>query len=300
MKHKSGYIKLFNSGELKKRIDKLYKVLESCELCARRCGVNRLKEEKGFCNSAVELKVSSIAAHFGEEPELVGKNGSGAIFLTNCNLGCIYCQNYDISHLGTGEVITLEDLSVKMLYLQDIGCHNINFVTPSHFIPQIVDAVYHACSNGLNLPLVFNCGGYENVEIIKLLDGIFDIYMPDIKYSDSIAAKKYSNAEDYFEIAKEAIKEMHRQVGDLEVVDGIAKRGLLIRHLVLPNDMAGSEKVLKFIAQELSKDTYVNVMDQYRPLYKATEFKEINRRPALSEFNNTVELAKRVGLYRGF
>ena len=291
---------LYKSGELAKRIDRLYKVLESCELCARRCGVNRLRGEKGFCNSGLELKVSSIAPHFGEEPELVGKGGSGTIFLTNCNLGCIYCQNYDISHLGIGQVITVEDLSTKMVYLQNIGCHNINFVTPSHFIPQIVNAVYQACNNGLNLPLVFNCGGYENIEIIKLLDGIFDIYMPDIKYSDCIAAEKYSHAKDYFQVTKEAVKEMFRQVGDLELIDGIAKKGLLIRHLVLPNDMAGSEKVLKFIAQELSKGTYINIMDQYRPVYQAGQFEQINRRPTLSEFNNAVDLAKKVGLYRGF
>ena len=294
------YITLYKSGELAKRIEKLYKVLESCQLCAHKCQVNRLRGEKGFCNSGLELKVSSIGPHFGEESELVGRAGSGTVFLTNCNLGCIYCQNYDISHLGIGEPMSVQDLAVKMVYLQDIGCHNINFVTPSHFIPQIVNAVYHACNNGLNLPLVFNCGGYENIEIIKLLDGIFDIYMPDIKYSDCIAAEKYSHAKDYFQVTKEAVKEMFRQVGDLKVVDGIATQGLLIRHLVLPNGMSGSERVLEFVAKELSKDTYINIMDQYHPVYKAGQFEEINRRTTLSEFNNVAMLAKRFGLHRGF
>jgi len=300
MKSKPSYIPLFNSGELKRRIDKLYKVLESCQLCARKCGVNRIKGKVGFCHSTDQLKISSIGPHFGEEPELVGRSGSGAIFLANCNLGCIYCQNYDISHLGIGEPTTPSDLATKILYLQNIGCHNINFVTPSHFIPQIVESVYHACEDGLELPLVFNCGGYENTEIIKMLEGIFDVYMPDIKYSDCIPAEKYSQAKDYFEVTKEAAKEMHRQVGDLEVVDQIATRGLLIRHLVLPNDMSGSEEVFEFIANELSKDTYVNIMDQYRPLYKAGEFEEINRRPTLSEFNNVISSAKKFGLHRGF
>lgn len=294
------YIDLFKSGELKVRIEKLYKILESCVLCARKCRVNRIEGEIGFCHSGSQLMVSSFAPHFGEEPELVGKGGSGTVFLTNCNLGCLYCQNYDISHLGEGDEMSPKDLAHKLLYLQNIGCHNINFVTPTHFIPQIVDVVYQACQDGLNLPLVFNCGGYENVEIIKMLDGIFDIYMPDIKYSDYLAAEKFSQAGNYFEVVKEVVREMHGQVGDLEVVEVIAQKGLLVRHLILPNNMAGSEKVFEFVANEISKDTYVNIMDQYRPLYRADEFHEINRQPTMAEFNNAIMLAKRFGLYRGF
>ncbi|MBM3252043.1 MAG: radical SAM protein, partial [Candidatus Omnitrophica bacterium] len=263
------YIKLHNSGELTKRIEKLYKILESCQLCPRKCKVNRLNGELGFCRSGKDLIISSFYQHFGEEKELVGQYGSGAVFLTNCNLGCAYCQNYEVSHLGEGEKSSKEDLVRQMIHLKTLGCHNINFVTPTHFIPQIVEAVDLAAKEGLDLPLVFNCGGYENAEVIKMLEGIFDIYMPDIKYADAVNAKKYSNAEDYFQRLKESVKEMHRQVGDLEIKDGIAVKGLLIRHLVLPNDIAGSKKILEFIAKEISKDSYVNIMDQYRPCYKA-------------------------------
>ncbi len=294
------YIDLSKSSELKKRVEILYKILENCRLCPRRCGVNRLREEKGFCKTTSQLKVSSIFAHFGEEPELVGRNGSGTIFLTNCNLGCLYCQNYDISHLGIGEIITTQDMAKGMLYLQKIGCHNINFVTPTHFIPQIAESVFLAVQEGLGLPLVFNCGGYENVEIIKFLEGIFDIYMPDIKYSEPKYSKKYSNAQDYFERVKETVLEMYRQVGDLEIIDGIARRGLIIRHLVLPNDVVGSREILKFIAERISKDTYVNIMDQYRPLYRASEFSEINRPIAYKEYFDVIQIARDFGLHRGF
>jgi len=294
------YIDLYKSGELKERVEILYKILENCRLCPRKCGVNRLREEKGFCKVTSQLKVSSIFAHLGEEPELVGRNGSGTIFLTNCNLGCLYCQNYDISHLGAGETFTTQDMAKGMLYLQKLGCHNINFVTPTHFIPQITESVFLAVQEGVNLPLVFNCGGYENVEVIKLLEGIFDIYMPDIKYSDPRYSKEYSNVQDYFERVKEAVLEMHRQVGDLEIIDGIAKRGLIIRHLVLPNDVAGSKMVLKFIAESISKDTYVNIMDQYRPLYRASEFSEINRPITYKEYFDVIQMARDFGLHRGF
>lgn len=294
------YINLYKSGELEKRVEILYKILENCRLCPRRCGVNRLKEEKGFCKATSQLKVSSIFAHFGEEPELVGRNGSGTIFLTNCNLGCLYCQNYDISHLGVGGILTTQDMVKGMLYLQKSGCHNINFVTPTHFIPQITKSIFLAVQEGLNLPLVFNCGGYENIEVIKLLEGIFDIYMPDIKYSDPEYSRRYSSAQDYFERVKEVVLEMHRQVGDLEIIDGIARRGLIIRHLVLPNDVAGSKMVLKFIAESISKDSYVNIMDQYRPLYRASEFPQINRPITYKEYFDAIQIARDFGLYRGF
>ncbi|MCJ7632988.1 radical SAM protein, partial [Candidatus Bathyarchaeota archaeon] len=271
------YLRLYESGELDARIEQLYRILESCELCPRKCRANRLKGEKGVCRSGKELMVSHIGPHFGEEDPLVGTNGSGTIFLANCNLLCVYCQNYEISHLGYGEVKNESQVSDYMISLQRKGCHNINFVTPTHYAPQLVKATKHAIERGLKLPLVWNCGGYENVKTIELLDGIVDIYMPDMKYGDSEPAKKYSNASDYFPVAKEVVKEMHRQVGDLKLDRrGIAQRGLLIRHLVLPNDLAGSGNVLKFIAEEVSADSYVNVMFQYMPKGKAHQYEELN------------------------
>ncbi|RLI78880.1 radical SAM protein [Archaeoglobales archaeon] len=297
MEFNPSYLKLYESGELKDRIETLYNILESCELCPRKCGVNRLEGEKGFCK-ADELMVSSYFPHFGEEDPLVGVHGSGTIFLTHCNLGCIYCQNYEISHLGVGEVVSEERVAKMMLELQALGCHNINLVTPTHYAPQLVKAIAIAAEKGLRSPVVWNCGGYENVEIIKLLDGIVDIYMPDIKYSSSEVAKKYSFAPDYFERCKEAVKEMHRQVGDLKIQNGIAYRGLLIRHLVLPNNLAGSEEILRFI-RSLSKDSYVNIMSQYRPEGEAFKYEELSRRPTREEFMKVIELAKKLGLTRG-
>lgn len=278
-------------------LDKLYEILKSCELCPRKCRVDRTKGQKGVCRSGMNPVVSSVGPHFGEEPELVGRYGSGTIFFTNCNLGCVYCQNYEISHLGKGKEITVEELAKQMLFLQEIGCHNINLVTPTHFIPQIFHAIEIAKKCGLNIPIVYNCGGYENPEVIKLLEGMVDIYMPDIKYSDSEIAKKYSNAPDYFERAKESVREMYRQVGDLHVENGLAKRGLIIRHLVLPDNLAGSEKVFKFILEEISKNTYINIMDQYRPMFKASSYPELNRRITSKEFLRTIEFAKKIGLY---
>jgi putative pyruvate formate lyase activating enzyme len=296
-----GYIKLYERGELGERIEKLYKILESCELCPRRCKVNRLEGEKGYCRSGSELVISSYGPHFGEEPPLVGRNGSGTIFLANCNLLCVYCQNYSISHLGYGEKTSINRAAEIILSLQRRGCHNINLVTPTHFTPQLVKAVEASTEKGLRLPLVWNCGGYENVEVIKLLDDIVDIYMPDLKYSESEPAKRYSNTPDYFQHSREAVKEMHRQVGDLKLDErGIAHNGLLIRHLVLPNNLAGSEKVLKFISEELSKESYVNIMAQYRPCGKAYEYRELNRRPTPSEYYNVIDSARRHGLHRGF
>lgn len=300
MEFEPSYLKLLESNELDKKIKELYSILECCELCPRKCHVNRLKGERGFCKSGKELMISSFGPHFGEEPELVGTHGSGTIFLTNCNLLCVYCQNYEISHLGEGREVSLEEAAEMMLTLQKIGCHNINLVTPTHFTPQLVKAIKIAAEKGLKLPIVWNCSGYENVEVIKILDGIVDIYMPDIKYSNSESARKYSRAKDYFERCKEAVKEMHRQVGDLKIDErGIAYRGLIIRHLVLPNDLAGSEKVLEFVAS-LSKDSYVNIMDQYTPCWKAFEFKELSRPITASEYLKVIKIAKKLGLHRGF
>jgi putative pyruvate formate lyase activating enzyme len=298
MRFKPSYLELYESGELERRVEKLYNILESCELCPRKCKVNRLEGEKGFCKAGKEPVISSYFPHFGEEEPLVGKNGSGTIFLTYCNLRCIYCQNYDISHLGIGKEVPVDIIAQIMLELQKLGCHNINFVTPTHYTPQLVKAIKIAAEKGLKLPIVWNCGGYENVETIKLLDGIVDIYMPDIKYSSSEVAEKYSKAPDYFDRCKEAVREMHRQVGDLRIYNGIAYRGLLIRHLVLPNELAGSEEILKFIAS-LSKNSYVNIMAQYRPEGEAFKYEELNRKPTRAEFFKVVEFAEKLGLTRG-
>jgi len=258
-----------------------------------------LEGELGFCRSGLLPKVSSFSPHFGEEAPLVGRHGSGTIFFTNCNLGCIFCQNYEISHLGKGEEVTKEELSKMMLHLQSLGCHNINFVTPTHFVPQILAALELAVKMGLNVPLVYNCGGYEAKEVIALLEGIFDIYMPDIKYEDSEVSKKYSKAEDYPQIVKVAVKEMHRQVGDL-ILDGrgIAKKGLLVRHLVLPEGLAGTKGVMQYLAREVSLNTYVNIMDQYHPCYQAEEYPEIKRPISRAEYREAVDFALEEGISR--
>jgi len=244
---KSGYLKLLENGEFNDRVEQLFRIIKSCELCARKCRASRLEGEKGYCKSGKELMISSYGHHFGEEPELVGIHGSGTIFLTNCNLLCVYCQNYEISHMGVGEVKSESEAADCMLWLQSIGYHNINLVTPTHFTPQLAKAIGIAAGKGLLLQIVWNCGGYENVETIRALDGIVDIYMPDIKYGTNGPAEKYSNSPDYFERCKESVREMHRQVGDLRLDErGIACRGLIVRHLVLPDNLAGSEEVLKF------------------------------------------------------
>ena len=298
MPHPS-YIKLYETGELQKRIDALNMILEDCHLCPRNCRVNRIQGEKGVCRVGALPMVSSFHAHFGEEKPLVGRYGSGTIFLTYCNLKCLFCQNYDISHLGEGREVSLKELGDMMISLMRQGCHNINFVTPTHQTAQIVSALPYAIERGLGIPLVYNCGGYEFLETIKLLDGIFDIYMPDFKYGSNESAKKLSAAPDYVEITKVAIKEMHKQVGDLKMDKrGIAERGLLIRHLVLPEGLAGTWEVMKFIATEISKNTYINIMDQYRPCYKAFEHPPMNRRITGEEFEEAVRIAREEGLGR--
>jgi len=286
--------------ESNNRTIKLVKILESCELCPRKCRVNRLRGERGYCSSGSKLVISSYGPHFGEEPELVGSHGSGTVFMTNCSLQCVYCQNYDISQLGYGEEVSNTEAVDIMLSLQERGCHNINLVTPTHFAPQLVQVITAARRMGLKIPIVWNCGGYENVEVIKLLEGFIDVYMPDMKYSETEPAERYSNAPDYFERSKEAVMEMQRQVGDLKVdVMGVAYRGLLIRHLVLPNSLSGGEKILEFITEEVSKDCYVNIMAQYRPCGKASEYEELSRRPTHGEYLRVVEFARKLGLYRG-
>jgi putative pyruvate formate lyase activating enzyme len=295
------YIGLHENGELAKRIRTLHEILRECRLCPRECRVNRLEAEMGYCKAGAELMVSSVFPHFGEEPPLVGNHGSGTIFLTHCNLRCIFCQNYDISHLGRGQPMSTDEMAGSMLRLQDLGCHNINFVTPSHYTPQIVASLPRAIEMDLRLPIVYNCSGYESVEVIRLLDGIVDIYMPDAKYMDEKHSRILSNAPDYPKVLKEVLKEMHRQVGDLKInFRGIAERGLLIRHLVMPHGAASSESVLKFIAEEISVHSYVNIMEQYRPEYLAEEVPDIDRRITREEYMEAVRLAKRFHLYRGF
>ena len=295
------YLEKLTMPELKQRAEALHQLLVECRICPNECKAKRTEGETGECHSKVEVYISSVGPHFGEEPPLVGTNGSGTIFFTNCNLDCQFCQNYDISHLGMGEKASKSDLARSMLQLQQIGCHNINLVTPTHFSPQIVDALVLAIEKGLELPIVYNCGGYESVETLRLLEDIVDIYMPDIKYAIDENALKYSGVQNYWETVKLAVKEMHQQVGDLKLSKrGIAQRGLLVRHLVLPNDIAGSKAVVDFVADEISTDTYLNIMDQYRPAYHANIYPELNRRITLSEYKDVIDYAHNKGLIRGF
>jgi len=295
------YIELDEKGDLAKRIRSLNEILSECSLCPRRCGVNRIQAELGYCGAGSELTVSSVFPHFGEEAPLVGYRGSGTIFLTHCNLRCVFCQNYDISHLGRGKRTSSSQMASYMIRLQELGCHNINFVTPTHYVPQIVASLPAAIDLGLNLPLVYNCSGYESLEVIKLLDGIIDIYMPDAKYAGEEPAKRFSNAPDYPHVLKEVLKEMYRQVGDLHMdEDGIAEKGLLIRHLVMPGNLGGTEDIMKFIAEEISRDSYVNVMQQYRPEHKSFDYPELSRRITYDEYLGAVKTARRFGLHRGF
>lgn len=282
------------------KIKKAYKLMEKCGLCPRKCGVDRLKGRTGFCKAGLLPMVSGFHAHFGEEPPISGRNGSGTIFFTHCSLRCVFCQNYPISQLGQGKEIGVEELAGIMLKLQADNCHNINFVTPTHYMPQILEAVFIARKKGLNLPLVYNCGGYELIEALEILDGVIDIYMPDMKYSSDAPAKKYSSAPDYFEINKAAVKEMHRQTGDLIIDKGIAERGILIRHLVLPENLAGSQKIFEFIANELSPGTYINIMAQYYSCHLADKFPEIGRRINAREYMEAIRLAEKAGLRNGF
>jgi putative pyruvate formate lyase activating enzyme len=290
--------RLLPAGVLSEKVREAEEILKECALCPRECRVDRTSGERGFCRTGDKPFVSSWGPHFGEERPLVGRFGSGTIFFGNCNLGCLFCQNYSISHLGEGAEISFEKLADIMLALQRGGCHNINFVTPTHQMPMILRAVEIASAGGLKVPLVYNCGGYESLHSIKLLEGVVDIYMPDFKYIDPEMSLKYSYAEDYPEAAKAAIKEMHRQVGDLIIDKGIALRGLLVRHLVLPEGVAGTAGVVKFIAEEISKDTYINIMDQYHPCFKAFDNPPLNRRITEGEFREAVKLALEAGLKR--
>ncbi len=293
------YLKLWKSGKLAEIAAQLYELYDHCTLCARQCGINRRQGKTGVCSAGIRAKVSSSHPHFGEERPLVGRYGSGTIFLSHCNLLCLYCQNWDISHGGEGHETDDERLAEIMLKLQNMGCHNINFVTPSHYLPNIVQALTYAVDRGLRLPLVYNTGGYDRVEIIKLLEGVIDIYMPDYKYSRPEPADRYSaGAKDYPEVARQALKEMHRQVGVLQTDQyGIAQRGLIIRHLVLPNNLAGTQEFVEFVARELDPGTYVNIMAQYHPAHRAQQFPDLSRRITVEEFNRALQLAEQYGLY---
>jgi putative pyruvate formate lyase activating enzyme len=286
--------------ELRRRSEQAWELIASpCRVCPRHCKVDRRQDDKrGFCRAGIRALVSSFSPHFGEEPPLVGVGGSGTIFLASCNLACVFCQNWEISQARWGREVTDEQLAGAMLGLQALGCHNINFVSPTIYVPQILAALPCAVAGGLRLPLVYNSGGYDSLEAIRLLDGIFDIYMPDIKYADEAFARKYSLVKDYYPVARAALKEMHRQVGDLVTEDGVAVRGLIIRHLVLPQGLAGTAEVMRFIAQELSVHSYVNVMAQYRPENKAHNYPELSRRISADEYQEAVELARAQGLYR--
>jgi putative pyruvate formate lyase activating enzyme len=294
------YVKIFRSGLLKKRVVEARRRLGSCCLCPRRCKVDRIHHRQtGICKTFEKAWVSSFHPHFGEEAPLVGIHGSGTIFFTHCNLLCNFCQNYDISHQGVGQEVTDEQLASMMLSLQQEGCHNINFVTPSHVVPQVLSAVGMACARGLSIPLVYNSGGYDRVETLQLLDGVFDIYMPDFKFWDSGIAEMTCNAPDYPEVAGRSIREMYRQVGDLVLDEkGIAQRGLLVRHLVLPDGQAGTREIMRFISQEISTTTYVNIMSQYRPCGNLTGIKGLQRSVTRSEFKDALSAAKAEGITR--
>jgi putative pyruvate formate lyase activating enzyme len=287
--HKPSYLQLYKEGQLLKRVGEATELLRECRLCPRQCEVDRIKDEKGFCKTGRKAKVASYNAHFGEEAPLVGRLGSGTIFFAFC----------EISHLGEGAELEAKDLAAIMLELQRRGCHNINLVTPTHVVPQILEALLLAVENGLTVPIVYNCGGYERVETLKLLKGIIDIYMPDFKFWDQKWADRYCNAPDYREMAVKAFKEMHTQVGDLKIdKNGIAERGLLVRHLVMPNGIAGTKDIMEFLSKEISLNTYVNVMDQYRPCGTAYQDEYINQRISTKEYSAALQWAKNAGINR--
>ena len=295
----AAYVHTHRAGLFPERIEEAFALLESCTLCPRRCRVNRLNGELGTCRAGCLPEVSSYSPHFGEERPLVGLHGSGTIFLTHCNLRCHFCQNYSISHLSEGREVSFERMARMMMELQDLGCHNINFVTPTHYVPQILKALPEAIDLGLRVPLVYNSSGYDSVAALKLLDGIFDIYMPDFKFARSGPAKEYCQAADYPEVARSAITEMHRQVGDLVLDErGIARRGLLVRHLVLPEGLAGTDEVVRFLAAEISPNTYVNIMDQYFPCGDIAPRSPLGRRITGEEFEEALDKARTAGLTR--
>ena len=299
MRNLPNYILLSNSGELEQRVANAYSHLAVCDVCPLNCPVNRLIGKIGACQTGEKARISNYNPHYGEETPISGWKGSGTIFFSRCNLRCQYCQNYEISQVEKGEEVDAEKLAEIMLLLQSYGCHNINLISPSHVVPQILSAINIAAKAGLQIPMVYNSGGYDSLSMLNLLKGIIDIYMPDMKYSDSNLAKKYSKVPNYVEVNRLAIKEMHRQVGDLQINhDGLAVHGLLVRHLVLPNQIAGTDKIVDFLANEISIDTYINIMDQYHPCFQAYRYSELLRRITQKEYQYAINLALKAGLHR--
>lgn len=298
------YIKLLNNGELKQRADKAYHNYLSCTSCPRDCKVNRIEGNLGICTSGYLPIVSSYTPHFGEEPVLSGTMGAGNIFFGNCNLKCIYCQNFEISQSPKSEKlneVSNQRLAEIMIELQNKGCHNFGLVSPTHFSAAILKSIYIAARQGLNLPIIYNTNGYDSVEMLKLYDGVIDIYLPDLKYGNSEYAKKYSLVDNYFEKAKEAIKEMYRQVGDKLIYNGnVVVRGMIIRYLILPNDLSETEKVFKFIAEELSPDIHISLMSQYYPANKAGKEILLDRTLRNSEYEKSIQLLEQYGLHNGW
>lgn len=295
------YLDSYQNGTLNKTSEYLFNLLASCSICPRKCKVNRLKNEKGFCKTGLKPLVCSFMPHHGEEPPVSGTKGSGAVFFTYCNMACSYCQNYEFSQSGQGREVDVAELAQIMLELQETGSHNLNLVTPTHVLPQILKALELAIPKGFRLPIVYNTGGYELPEIIKLLKGIVDIYLPDMRYGDAEMSVKYSSAPDYPKYNQAAVKEMHLQVGIAKMDNrGIIKSGVIIRHLVLPENVSGTDKIMKFIKEELSEDSYISLMSQYMPYYRASEFKEISRRLKLKEYKEAKLILQRYGLYNGW
>jgi putative pyruvate formate lyase activating enzyme len=300
------YLDLLAAGELSERAEQASTLLSPCTVCPRMCGVDRTEDERGYCRGGCLPAVSSYGPHFGEEPPLVGTHGSGTIFFTGCNMRCVFCQNYDISQVRHGTEVSSDQLAGMMIRLQDRQCHNINLVSPTHFVPQILEAVWIAAKKGLHIPLVYNTSTYDSVETLRILDGVVDIYMPDAKYGSDATSQVLSDAPGYPAFMEDAIVEMQRQVGDLVVYDGVAERGLIIRHLVLPGDLAGSDLVMKFIGERISKEAYVNIMDQYRPCGRIIEetgnlYHELLMRAITEEeYRYATGSARKYGLHWGF
>lgn len=295
-------VSMISDTVLHERVEAAYQLLESCRVCPRECGVNRLKNDKlGFCRSGLNAVVSSASAHHGEEPPLSGTRGSGTIFFANCNLKCVYCQNYPISQMGNGAERTPAEFACQMLWLQEQGCHNLNLVTPTHFMPQILKALEIARERGFHMPIVYNTSGYESIEALKLLHGIVDIYLTDMRYSDDRPAMRFSIAPHYWAVNQAAVKEMFRQAGNLVLDEkGIAKQGLIVRHLILPNNLSGTRGVMKFLAEEISKDVYISLMSQYFPAFKAHDIKELSRRITEEEYDEAYQIMQSYGLENGW
>jgi len=300
--HTPGYARLNASGELTRRVERALALLEHCALCPRECGVNRLAGEIGYCRAGSEPVVASWNVHLWEEPPISGQRGSGTIFFSHCTGRCLFCQNYPISQLGVGQPVTTKRLAGMMLELQERGCHNINLVTPTHWMPQVLAALPDAIAGGLRLPLVYNCSGYESLEAVRLLDGVVDIYLPDSKYADDAVAQRLSGFRDYVEANRAALREMFRQVGAEMVLDanGLALRGMIIRHMVLPERLAGTEQVLNWIARELSPSMYVSLMSQYFPAYKAVGDPVLGRKITYDEYIEALAVFDSLGFEHGW